>query len=533
VAGWTSDVWALLAPMILVCGTALLILALDLFTGKRRVPWSLVSLAGLVAAAVASLARWQRALPEAEAMLGGSVRVDNLTVFLYLAILLCTGLCLVAVEGYPEDEMRRRAEFYVLALLSATGMMLLVSSGDLITMFLGLELLSFPTYVLCGYRRHVLKSNEAALKYFVLGSFASSIFLYGVALLWGATGTTSIPDLRVAPGSAVYHLGALLVVIGFLFKVGAAPFHMWVPDVYEGAPTPVTAFMATAVKVAAFGAFLRVMVGALLREGLPFETILWWLAVLTMVVGNMSALTQDNIKRMLAFSSVAHAGYMLVGLTAVVASGWDTGAAAILYYLIAYAFMNIGAFTVVVLLGRRAEGELNFERDWSGVARRHPFLALAMAVFMLGLGGIPPTSGFFGKYSLFKSAMDSGLVSLVVVAVLNSLVSVYYYLRVVVTMYMRPERAVSPGLLESLAKGRAYALQGPGAMAAEDAPGLPAVPAPPLPPRLAEGRALGAKFVVVVCLLATLWLGFGPSRGGVPGVSRVMKWAETAVASLR
>ena len=244
-----------------------------------------------------------------------------------------------------------------------------------------------------------------------------------------------------------------------------------------------------------------------------------------MVVGNLSALTQDNVKRLLAFSSVAHAGYMLVGLAGVAAAAWPGGTAAVLYYLLAYAFTSIGAFTVVLLLGRRAEGDLQFDRDWSGVARRHPFLGLAMAVFMIGLGGLPPTAGFFGKYSLFRVALDAGLTSLVVIAVLNSVVSVYYYLRVVVAMYMKPERQPSLGVLESLAvPGRAHALDGPGAMAAE---------APVVPPRLAERGGWAARFVVLVCLIATLWLGMGPSMGKLPGMSRVMEWAETAVASMR
>ena len=532
IADWTPEVWVLLSPLWIVCLTAVVILALDLVVGARRVQWSVPALVGLAFAAAASLARWQQPLPEVERVLGGAVRLDNLSVFLYLAIIGCTALCLLAAASYPENDLRRRAEFYVLALFSATGMMLLVSSGDLITMFLGLELLSFPIYVLCGYRRADIKSNEAALKYFILGSFASSLFLYGVALLWGATQTTSIAGLRAAPGGPLFHLGALLVLIGFLFKIGAAPFHMWVPDVYEGAPTPVSAFMVSGVKVAAFGAFVRVLLGAFGRDDMPYETVLWWLACITMIVGNLSALTQENVKRMLAFSSVAHAGYMLVGLAAWAASPGDSGGAvAVLFYLLAYAAMNIGAFTVVALLARRAEGDLVFERDWGGVARRHPFLGLAMAVFMLGLGGIPPTSGFFGKYSLFKSAIDAGLVGLVVVAVANSLVSVYYYLRVVVAMYMKPERRAEPGILESLRAGRAYALEGPGAMAAGSAePEAAALAASR--PRLAEGGGWPAKLVVLVCLLATLWLGFGPSGGGLPGVSRLLQWAGQAIASL-
>jgi NADH-quinone oxidoreductase subunit N len=522
---WTTDVWTLLAPMLIVCGTACVLLVVDLFAGARRLPWGLLSLVGLALAAWSVVGRWQHPLPEAEGFLSGAIHVDDLAVFLMLALLVAAGLCLATADSYLElSGGNQRAEFQALALFSLSGMMLLVSSGELVTLFLGLELLSFPTYVLCAFRRQDIHSNEAALKYFVLGSFASSIFLYGIALCWGATGSTSLAAIGAAPETSLLHLGLLLLLVGFLFKVGAAPFHMWVPDVYEGAPTPVTAFMATAVKVAAFGAFVRVLFGTLVSEAMPLGSIFWWVACATMVIGNLSALTQDNIKRLLAFSSVAHAGYMLVGLTAVVVSGWETGAAAVLYYLLAYLFMNVGAFTVLMLLGRRAEGELNFERDWSGAARRHPFLGAAMVVFMMGLGGIPPTAGFFGKYSLFKAAMDAGLTSLVIVAVLNSLVSVYYYLRVVVALYMRAERPVVPGVLESMAGSRTHAMQGPGAMAAE---------AVATPPRVAEHGAVAAKLVVAICLLATLWLGMGPSVGVVPGVSRVLEWAASAAAALR
>ncbi|UCE02556.1 MAG: NADH-quinone oxidoreductase subunit N [Candidatus Latescibacterota bacterium] len=519
---WHPQVWTLLAPMMVTCGAALFILMAELFV--KNVAWKWPALFGLAAATALVLARWNTPLAQAEEALWGALRADRFTLFLQVAILLAAALSILSAHSYGALSSTRRGEFYVLVLLATTGMMVLVSAGDLITMFLGLELLSFPTYVLCGFLRRQIKSNESALKYFVLGSFASSIFLYGVALVWGAAGSTRLVDIGAAAPTPLLLLGTLLLVIGFLFKVGAAPFHMWVPDVYEGAPTPVTMFMATAVKLAAFGAFTRALIVAFLRDSLPLEGILWWLACVTMIVGNLSALTQVNIKRLLAFSSVAHAGYMLLGLTAVAASGSTDGAAAVLYYLLAYTFMNIGAFTVVMLLGRRAEGGLLFERDWSGIARKHPILGLAMALFMIALGGLPPTAGFFGKYSLFRTAIDAGLVSLVVIAVLNTLVSVYYYLRVIVAMYMRPEREPSVPVLESA--GRAHAFDGPGAMAAEEIASAP-------PPRLSERGAWAARVVVLICVIATLWLGMGPSRGAVPGMSRIMQWAEDAVASLR
>ncbi len=520
---WHPQAWWLVAPMLAVVGTSLVVLMAGLASSRHA--WTWLSCSGLVVAAVLVVMRWNAPLAEAEAALNGALRADRFAVFLQLAVLACAALSLLATQSYSERDVARKGEFHALVLLSTAGMLVLVASGDFITMFLGLELLSFPTYVLCGFLRHHVKANEAALKYFVLGSFASSIFLYGVALLWGATGSVRFEDLAAAPDSGLFQLGALFVVIGFLFKVGAAPFHMWVPDVYEGAPTPVTMFMATAVKIAAFGAFQRALIVGLLRDAVPFESIFWWLACATMFVGNLSALTQDNVKRLLAFSSVAHAGYMLVGVSAVAATGNLSGAAAVLYYLLAYAFMNIGALTVVTLLQRRAEGELQFDRDWSGVARRHPVLGMAMAVFMIALGGLPPTAGFFGKYSLFRSAIDAGLVGLVIVAVLNSAISVYYYLRVLVAMYMKPEREPTPSVLDAWTAERQHAFEGPGAMAAE--------PAPEVPPRVIETGAWPARLVVLVCVLATLWLGMGPALGAFPGLSRVMEWAELAVAALR
>ncbi len=521
---WHPEAWQLVAPILAVVVTALVVMVGDLFL--KPPSWTGPTLLGLAVAMALAVSHWNVPLPGAEAALAGALRLDRFAVFLQVAILGCAALSLLGAQSYNARAGIDRAEFHLLLLFSTAGMLVLVASADLITMFLGLELLSFPAYVLCGFLRQQIKSNEAALKYFVLGSFASSVFLYGVALVWGATGSTQLAEIARAAETPLFHLGALLVVVGFLFKVGVVPFHMWVPDVYEGAPTPVTMFMAAAVKVAAFGALTRTLLGGALHTTLPLGSILWWFAALTMTVGNMSALTQDNIKRMLAFSSVAHAGYMLVGLAAVATLGSEQGASAVLYYLLAYAAMNIGAFTVVTLLGRRAEGDLRFDRDWSGVAQRHPGLSLAMALFMIALGGLPPTAGFFGKYALFRAALDAHLTSLVVIAVLNTLVSVYYYLRVVVAMYMKPEREPVSGALEGLLP-RTHAFEGPGAMAA-----TPAVEKAP-EPRLAEAGHWGPRLAIVTCVLLTLWLGVGPGIGRLPGLTQIMEWAEAAVASLR
>jgi len=321
----------------------------------------------------------------------------------------------------------------------------MAASNDLITVFLGLELMSLALYVMVGFRRSNLESNEAALKYFLLGAFASGFLLYGIALLYGATGSTNLRAIAAflsdSPlgGSALVLAGALLLLVGFGFKVAAVPFHMWTPDAYEGAPTSVTAFMSAGAKAAGFAALLRVAGSALAEIQADWRPILTWLAILTMTVGNVSALLQTNLKRMLAYSSIAHAGYVLVALTA----GGTEGASAAVFYLAVYSFMNLGAFGILALLGREQEERVLLS-DLSGLGFRQPLLGLAMTVFMISLGGIPPTAGFMGKVYVFGAAIEAGLIPLVIVGVLNSVVSVFYYLRVTVAMYMQEEPAGGP-----------------------------------------------------------------------------------------
>jgi len=337
-----------------------------------------------------------------------------------------------------------------------------------------------------------MKSAEAAMKYFLLGAFSSAIFLLGVAFYYGATGSTGLHALhRGSEWPALLNAGYILLLTGFFFKIASVPFHMWTPDVYEGAPTTITAFMATAVKAAAFGALLRVLAfrqGVL--AGLPVPQLLWWIAVLTMTVGNLAALTQSNVKRMLAYSSIAHAGYLLVGVMVFAGTGDTEALAGILYYLLAYTFMTLGAFAVVVALGEKGNEHLEMG-DYSGLGWRYPALGLAMSLFMISLSGIPPTAGFFGKYAIFKNAIEHGQVTLVVIAVLNSALSVYYYLRVMVTLYMRPE----------------------------------SVP-------VDASRGWTAGIVIAVCALAVLWAGFGPN-GFLPGVPAILSWARGAALAFR
>jgi NADH-quinone oxidoreductase subunit N len=325
-------------------------------------------------------------------------------------------------------------------------MMLMASATNTIVIFIALELMSLAIYVLVGFRRADRRCNEAAMKYFVLGSAASAVMLYGAALLYGATGSTNIKEILAfiqnAPAAMTpaFTLGAWLMVIGFLFKIASVPFHMWMPDVYEGAPAPVTGFMTTGLKAAAFAAFLRIFVAVGYGNGLTeviqrhIHDILWVCAVLTMALGNFVALTQTNLKRMLAYSSIAHTGYLLVGILA--APGSEQGYAPVVMYLVAYAIMNLGAFVVLTMLGGREDQGMNLH-DLSGLSRRRPWLAFSLAVFLFSLAGVPPTAGFVAKYLLFASAVQAGEISLVVISVLCSAVSVYYYLRVLVYMYMR------------------------------------------------------------------------------------------------
>lgn len=377
-----------------------------------------------------------------------AVRLDELALFMTLAVIAAAGLAVVLSADAMKGLEPAQGEYYGLVLLSGAGMMLLVEAQDLITFFVSLEILSLALYALSGLLRRDTRSNEAAIKYFVMGAFASGFVLYGMALLYGATGSLLIPEIgeRIRAGAAappsLVTSGIVLLAIGLAFKVGAVPFHQWVPDVYEGAPTSVTAFMSVAVKAAGFGALMRILLAAAPLEAPVWGPLLWGLAAATMVVANLLAVVQQNVKRMLAYSSVAHTGYVLAGLASLGAEG-DTGrqteaGAAAIYYLFVYTFMTLGAFAFLVYAGR---GDRDAEDigDFAGLARRKPWMALAMTVFMLSLGGIPPTAGFFGKFLLFKAMVEAKQIPLVIVGVLSSAVSLYYYLRVVAYMYMKPE----------------------------------------------------------------------------------------------
>jgi NADH-quinone oxidoreductase subunit N len=335
-----------------------------------------------------------------------------------------------------------RGEYYTLLLFSVTGMMLMAQAADLIVVFLALELLSIPLYVLAAFARPRTESEEAGLKYFLLGAFATGFVVYGTALVFGATGSTNLITVveRAAPGAEnllLLSLGAAGILVGFGFKVAAVPFHMWTPDVYQGAPTAVTAFMSSGAKIAGFAALLRVFATAFPSIAVDMTGILWALAALTMIIGNVIAISQSNIKRLLAYSSIAHAGYILMAF--VPYGNPDVAPVSIaagLFYLVAYAVTNFGAWGVVIAL-EKSEGRGLEISDYAGLARKHPVLAAAMTVFMLSLIGLPPTIGLVGKIYLFRAVIDGGFYGLAVIGVLTSVVSAYYYLRVVVVMYMR------------------------------------------------------------------------------------------------
>ncbi|MEW6137939.1 MAG: NADH-quinone oxidoreductase subunit N [Thermodesulfobacteriota bacterium] len=433
-----------------IAGVVVLIAGLFIRKGAITVP-AIISVVGVL---IAGMANGPLRTANQESF-SGLVVVDTYTWFFNLLILLATGLTVLISVRYMADDELRLPEYFVLLLFAAVGMMFMVSGNHLLTIFVGLETLSMSVYILTGVLPGNQKSSEGALKYLVLGGFSSAIFLYGAALLYGSAGSLGLPAImkymQSGNASSLAFVGTGLLLIGFGFKVGAVPFHMWTPDVYEGAPTPITGFMSVGVKAAAFAAFVRVFFDALPAFQADWTQILWMVAFLTMILGNLAALVQDNIKRMLAYSSIAHAGYILVGMVA----GNEQGTAGVLYYLLAYTFTNIGAFGVVALVGRKGEANVLID-DYRGLANQNPLLALVMSVFMFSLAGMPPTAGFVGKFAIFGAAVSQGYIWLVVVGVLTSAASVFYYFRVIMKMYMEvPDRTPArlefdPGMLVAL-----------------------------------------------------------------------------------
>ncbi|MGC1686013.1 MAG: NADH-quinone oxidoreductase subunit N [Candidatus Acidiferrales bacterium] len=440
------------APELILCATGIFVMLLDPFlraARKRALGWT--SLAGAVGALASLYLVWQHR----GVAYGGLIRADEFSVFVHAIVLVVAILATLGSIQYLENERIQRGEFYALLLFATAGMGVLGSAGELITAFLGLEMSSISSYILAGFRRTSLKSNEASLKYFILGSFATAFFLYGIAMVYGATGTTLMTGIQQAlgnsPPSSLLALGLAMMFVGLGFKVVAAPFQIYAPDVYEGAPTPVTAVLASGPKAATFALMLRIFYTGFGAAGHLWFWAIWISAVLSMCIGNFAALTQTNVKRMLAYSSIAHAGYILVAF----AASTEVGIAAVLFYLAAYALMKLGAFLVVAHVGGPGERRLEI-KDFAGLGTQQPVLAACFSLFLLSLLGLPATGGFLGKFYAFQAALDAHIVWLVVIAAINSIVGAYYYLRVIVSMYFwDPQKdfqpiAVTPAIATAL-----------------------------------------------------------------------------------
>jgi NADH-quinone oxidoreductase subunit N len=411
-----------------------MVLVTDLFIGKDKSVLVFISLTGLLMGAISSLAKYN--LPVHS--FNGAYIVDHLSVFFTFIFCISSALAILVSVDFNKREGIKVGEYYSLILFCTVGMVLLASATDMIMIFLGIEIVSISLYVLAGIRRNDPKSNEAALKYFLLGAFATGFLLYGMTLLYGSTGSTKLVMIASAirnggvASEPLLLMGVVLLIIGLGFKVAAVPFHMWAPDVYQGAPTPVTAFMAGGPKAASLAAFYRIFSEAIPQLSPSWEILLCVVSVITMFVGNLGAIMQTNIKRLLAFSSVAHVGYLII---AIIAKN-SLSSSALMFYMLTYAFMIFGTFGIVILLGRKGDENLEIE-NYSGLAYKHPVLALSMTIFLLSLGGLPPLAGFVAKFFVFSAALKEGFLILVIIAVLNSAVSLYYYLKVIVFMYMK------------------------------------------------------------------------------------------------
>jgi len=460
-------------PETIWCGFGVLLMLLQPYLKNRQG----LTLFAMVGAAAGTLATYFGHMGNG---FFGLIQFDTYSLFFHWLVGLVAFLVILASDSYLERENLASAEFYALILFATAGMGVLASAQELLTAFIGLEMSSISSYVLAGYRRDAVKSSESAVKYFLLGSFATAFFLYGIALVYGASGSTNLMQIASTdPSSNLLRLGLTLILVGLGFKVAAAPFQVWTPDVYEGAPTPVTALFAAGPKAATFALLLRIFTSIHAATDFWFWAF-WILAVATMSVGNLGALVQTNVKRMLAYSSIAHAGYTLVAFAAVTTmkldpnSGAAPAYAAVLFYLLSYSLVKVGAFTIVSEIGGKGESYQTLD-DFAGLGTRQPFAAAAMTLFLLSLLGMPVTAGFFGKFYVFKAAINSKLIWLAVLMTINSTIGAYYYLRVIVVMYMREHKG-------------------------------------DVPAEAATGLSPTAAMVVVVAALATLYLGLLPNH---------------------
>lgn len=432
-------------PILVLAGFGMIVLMVDVLSSRKLGDKNLLAYLSLLGVAIAAIVS-RRSAGTALFSFHETFAIDNFSLFFNFVFLLSTGLVILISHNYIKREEINHGEYYALLLFSTIGMMLMAAGADLLNIFIGLEVMSISIYILTGFKRSKLISNEASLKYFLLGAFATGFLLYGIALIYGSTGTIHLKQIASfidGKGGALdplLLLGMGLVIVGLGFKIASVPFHAWVPDVYEGAPTSITAFMSVGPKAAGFAALLRIFMISFGATPYEWQKVIYVLAVITMTAGNIIAITQTNIKRMLAYSSIAHAGYLLIALVA----ANNTGVSGTLFYILAYTFMNIGAFAIVIVLSRKDDEFIQIN-DYAGLGYKHPGLAIAMSLFMLSMAGVPPTAGFVGKFYIFSAAIKSGYFGLAVIGVINAVISVYYYLRIMVIMYMKePVREFQP-----------------------------------------------------------------------------------------
>lgn len=498
-------------PLGIIITFAIAIMLMEVLIEGRKQILAYVSLGGVIISALSTVAIWNKNdSPFRLSFFSDMFVVDNYSLFFYLIFLLAAGITIIISPSYLKKENMEHGEYYALMLFSVSGMMLMASGGDLLVLFLGLEIMTIAVYVLVGFKRYDIKSNEAILKYFFLGAFSAGFILYGIALLYGSCQSTNLLEIKQAMRAEDFAytnlsmIGVLLMLVGMLFKVGAAPFHLWTPDIYEGAPAPVTGFMITAVKAASFAMFLKLFFVSFSSLGDYWRDIIVIIAVLTMFVGNIYAFTQENIKRMLAYSSISHTGYLMLGIAALGAvdgdgdmlstfSGTSEAANAMLYYLVAYTVSSLGIFACISYLSQKNEDFVNID-DYAGLGFKYPMIGIAMSIFMFSLIGIPPTGGFFGKYYLFSAAIKQGMYIPVMIALINSMLSIYYYLKVIVKMYMQ---------------NGDYEVSG-------------------------TSGNISTNLVLAYTLVATIWLGLGTFTifSIIPGSTPIIEWTRTSISSL-
>jgi len=486
-------------PIVIIVIFAIATMLLEVFVKNKNII-AYTSLAGVIFSVISSIYLWEVSdIRFNESYFNNMFVVNNYSIFFYIVFSLCAGVTILTSIGYLKREEIEHGEYYSLILFALSGMMLMVSSTDLITLFLGLEIMSIAIYILVGFNRKDAKANESLLKYFFLGAFSAGFILYGISLIYGTSGSTDLLQIKNIFSNIdilevkLALVGIIFILIGIFFKLAVVPFHFWAPDVYEGSSSPITGFMITAVKVASFALFIRIFL-SFVEVKVIWVEIITLMAVLTMFGGNILALTQTNIKRMLAYSSISHTGYLLIGIVGLTTNSSSTIANSMLYYLVAYSVASLGIFACISYVSQKGEEFVNIE-DYAGLGFKYPLIGITMSIFMFSLIGIPPTAGFFAKYYLFTSALNEGMLWLVIIAIINSILSIYYYLKVVVVMYLKEPKITLENKL---------------------------------------GKAQ-TSLVLIYTSLGTLWLGIGAFTVPfiLPSVSSVLEWAKVSIESIQ